>query len=365
VIGCARAYDLTGEKRWRDIAEAYWDMAVTKRGKYATGGQTCGEIWTPMMNLASRLGDKNQEFCVVYNMNRLAEFLFRWSGDASFADYREQNIYNGVMAQTYKPGYRPGGKDKGALTYFLPLRPGSKKDWASDRHSFFCCHGTAVQANAALNRGIYYQDDNALYVCQYFDSEVNFAVNGQSVSLKQRRDTLAGSFHLSSDSDGKQTVTGKTAFYSNHPDKHIVKFKFNCERPVYIKLALRIPYWVKSDLHLTLNNEVIKYETRNAFALIEREWNNGDSLSVSFTKGISYSPLPGSDDLAAFQYGPITLAGLCETEREVEARLLHDNEREWGSWKNTFKTTGKGDTVRFVPLYEIGDERYTVYFKVK
>jgi DUF1680 family protein len=364
-IGCARAYDLTGEKRWRDIAEAYWDMAVTKRGQYATGGQTCGEIWTPMMNLASRLGDKNQEFCVVYNMMRLAEFLYRWTGDSSYADYRELNIYNGVMTQTYKPGYKPGGKQNGALTYFLPFRPGSKKDWASDKHSFFCCHGTAVQANAALNKGIYYQDGNALYVCQYFDSDVRFNVGGQDASLKQRRDTLAGSFHMGSDSDGKQTVTGKTAFYASHPDKHCVKFTFNCERPVYMKLSLRIPHWVKNDIELFLNGEAVRYEKRGGFAVTEREWRNGDMLNVFFTKGIEICPLPGSDDLAAFRYGPVTLAGLCDTEREVNAALLHDNEREWGSWKNTFKTTGGGETVRFVPLYEIGDEQYTVYFKIK
>jgi DUF1680 family protein len=340
-------------------------MAVTKRGQYATGGQTCGEIWTPMMNLASRLGDKNQEFCVVYNMMRLAEFLFRWTGEASFADYREQNIYNGVMTQTYKPGYKPGGSQKGVLTYFLPFMPGAKKDWASDKHSFFCCHGTAVQANAILNKAVYYQEDAALYVCQYFDSEVKFTVGGQDVSLRQKRDTLAGSFHMGSDSDGKQTVSEKTAFYTSHPDRHMVGFSFSCEHPVYMKLLLRIPYWLKGEAEFVLNGEAVRCKITDGFAVIQREWRNGDTVNVFFTKGINVCPLPGSGDLAAFQYGPITLAGLCETEREVEARLLHDNEREWGSWKNTFKTTGQGDTVRFVPLYEIGDERYTVYFKVK
>ena len=54
---------------------------MTERGCYCTGGQTCGEIWTPPGELAARLGDKNQEHCTVYNMMRLADYLFRWTGD--------------------------------------------------------------------------------------------------------------------------------------------------------------------------------------------------------------------------------------------------------------------------------------------
>ena len=61
VIGCAKAYEVTGEEKWRRIVEAYWDCAVTQRGYFVTGGQTCGEVWTPKKKLSARLGDKNQE----------------------------------------------------------------------------------------------------------------------------------------------------------------------------------------------------------------------------------------------------------------------------------------------------------------
>ena len=45
--GAARAWEVTGDARWRAIVEAYWHCAVTNRGDFCTGGQTCGEIWTP------------------------------------------------------------------------------------------------------------------------------------------------------------------------------------------------------------------------------------------------------------------------------------------------------------------------------
>jgi len=77
ILGAARAWEVTGDDRWRAIVEAYWRQAVTARGYFATGGQTCGEIWTPPHEQAARLGDKNQEHCTVYNMMLLADRLLR------------------------------------------------------------------------------------------------------------------------------------------------------------------------------------------------------------------------------------------------------------------------------------------------
>ena len=366
VLGCALAYDVFGEERYRNIVEAYWDMAVTKRGAYATGGQTDGEVWTPIMNLTSRLGDKNQEFCTVYNMMRLAEFLFRWTGDAKYADYREQNIYNGLMAQTYRRFYKPGTGQKGVVAYFLPFMPGAKKDWGTDRHSFFCCHGTSVQANANLNKGIYYQDNNALYICQYFDSQVQAVYGGTDIVIKQRRDILNG---WKSPYSGKH-INNETSKYASHPDKHMINITVSAKTPVQLKLFLRIPYWVKQKPELTINGKPAVYTEENGFAVLEQVWQN-DTVSCLFAKGITVCPLPGSNDLAAFQYGPLTLAGLCGTQREITAKdgkheniLAHSHEREWGDWKNTFITSGQKEDIVFVPVNEIGEEQYTMYFRM-
>jgi DUF1680 family protein len=60
VLGAARAYEVTGDARWRAVVEAYWRSAVTDRGAFCTGGQSAGEIWTPPFEFAARRGDKNQ-----------------------------------------------------------------------------------------------------------------------------------------------------------------------------------------------------------------------------------------------------------------------------------------------------------------
>ena len=78
-LGAARAWEVTGEERWRRIVEAYWRCAVDDRGYFCTGGQTNGEFWTPPHELSARLGDKTQEHCTVYHMMRLAEYLLHRS----------------------------------------------------------------------------------------------------------------------------------------------------------------------------------------------------------------------------------------------------------------------------------------------
>ena len=77
--------------------------------------------------------------------------------------------------------------------------------------------------------------------------------------------------------------------------------------------------------------------------------------------------------MTAFLYGPVVLAGLCEEERMLhvpdashpEQILVHDNEREWGSWKSTFRTQGQERGIRFIPLYEVGYEPYSIYFPIR
>ena len=136
ILGAAAAYEVTGEEKWLEIVKAYWEMAVTQRGTYATGGQTCGEIWSPKMHLAYRLGDKNQEHCTVYNMMRLADFLFRHTKDALYMDYWERNLYNGIMAQGYWQGSFTHGRksqypEEGLLTYFFPCGQADRRRGAA------------------------------------------------------------------------------------------------------------------------------------------------------------------------------------------------------------------------------------------
>lgn len=377
IMGCVRAYDVTGEIRWRKIAEAYWKCAVTDRGTYATGGQTCGEIWTPKMDLGLRLGEKNQEHCTVYNMMRLADALFRWTGDALYADYIEKNLYNGVFAQTYWHGVFSHGNssahpDHGLLTYFLPLHGGAHKAWASETKDFFCCHGTLVQANADLGRYLAYADEEGVALCQFFGADITFGTGGRSVTLITREDPLNGSFHNGSMSSAGQTITDTAVGIAHRPGFLLWRVTVKTEGEADFAMRLRIPGWCMGEPVLRINGAVTAYTAEKGLAVIRRTWKEGDEVEWILPRGLRTEKLPG-DDRVAFLYGPIVLAALCEEERILYAEdpdhpeniLVPDNEREWGNWKTTFRTVGQPLGLRFVPLMHVGYEGYSVYFPIE
>ncbi len=378
VLGAAAAYEVTGKEVYKDIVMNYWKEAVTERGMYATGGQTNGEIWGPKMSLKNRMGMKTQEHCTVYNMMRLADYMFKWTGEAQYADYIERNLYNGVMAQTYwhweyTNGYTTDKPTEGLIAYFLPMRAGSHKGWGTRTDSFFCCHGSMVQANAALDNYIYYQDNNTIYVNQYHDSEATFLAGGNIVKIKQVHDPLTGSFHLSSTSNGKQTIDRTAAMYPHNPDTLQVFLQIETDVEAELDIKVRIPWWIVEPATVEYNNtEVAKTDKGSDYVSVKRTFSGGDVICITMKKGITTYPLPDDPNMVAFMYGPEVLAGLCDEERTLycepgnpEDILVNENEREWGSWKSEFRTVNQPVGIRFLPLNRIGHESYTVYFPVK
>ncbi len=45
--------------------------------------------------------------------------------------------------------------------------------------------------------------------------------------------------------------------------------------------------------------------------------------------------------------------------------MTADNEREWSYWRGDYRTRGQAEDIRFIPLYEVRDEVFTVYFPVQ
>ena len=374
ILGCARAYEVTGEEKWLQIVQSYWKCAVTDRGYYATGGQTQGEIWTPMKKLKARLGDKNQEHCTVYNMIRLAEFLFRQTKDPAYMHYIEYNVQNGVWAQTYWHGAPfKGSPWDGLLTYFLPMKAGSKKDWAGEMDSFFCCHGTMVQANAAWNSRIYYQEDKSLYVTMYADSEVCFEMDGRQGCLIQRQDHMNGSLMNSSENSVQQTVNDIASTYANKPDFRKIVFTMQLKEELECELCFRIPDWIVRKASVYINDELVsETDHTEAFLSLKRVWKDGDKIVLILPVGLSFIPLPDDPSMGAFRYGADVLAGITEQERvltleeeDPTKELSADTEREWGTFRTFYRTENQDPGISFKKLHEIGYEPYQIYFKVR
>lgn len=370
ILGAARAYEVTGEKRYFTIVKNYWELAVTKRGTFVTGGQSSGEVYTPMQKQSARIGKMTQEHCVVYHMMLLADFLLRHTCESIYADYIEKYLYNGIFAQGFYEArdiaqlYVNKKPERGLITYYLPLGAGSHKTWGTETNDFWCCHCTLMQANAIHHTMIFYgsENNNTLTVAQYLPAAAEITVNGQKVSVSQETGVPSGE---------AVRILPDALRQEERPDFNQSTIRVQCE-PCTFTIQLRLPGWLSQKAVISVNKEEIPVtDNGNGFVSITRTWSDG-TIVVRLPKKLTAYPLPDRPDTVAFLDGPVALAGLVSEEHLLygdiehpETMLTADEERIWGDWQNTFRTVNQPVGFRFVPLYEIGYETYTVYFQVK
>jgi DUF1680 family protein len=352
VLGAARAYEVTGEDRWKEVVTTFWRLAVVERGTYCTGGQTAGEIWTPPFEYAARRGDKNQEHCVVYNMIRLADLLFQWTGDVAYLDYIERNLYNGILAQQ--------DPRTGMVAYFLPLEGGAQKHWGTPTDDFWCCHGTLVQAHTRHSALPYYlADDGAIVIAQYIPSRLITEVDGAPIDVTvELRDTV-----LRAGPDANAGVAGSR----HRPNSWGAVVTVTVQRPT--TLRFRIPAWVSGQA--VIDSDSGRHRVSAGFADVRVEQGT-TRVELTLPTKLHAEPIPDEPSTVAFLDGPIVLAGVIESEfslfagaERAEAVLVPDNERQWSQWLPGYRATGQDRSIRFQPLFTVTDERYSVYFPVR
>ncbi|MBQ8965818.1 beta-L-arabinofuranosidase domain-containing protein [Ruminococcus sp.] len=353
--GAAAMYELYGDDRWKVISERFWEWAVDKRGMYATTGANSGEFWVPPHRQGSYLSDVDQEFCTVYNMVRLADFLYRRTGDTKYADYIERALYNGFLAQQ--------NMHSGMPAYYLPLKSGSRKKWGSKRHDFWCCHGTMVQAQTLYPRLIWYTDENSVTLAQYIPSEAEVEIGGKKVRLRQATElkNLNNQVFFDENEGGEKT-------------RWSIKIEISCDEPTEFALKLRVPKWIKDGPVLAIDGENIAPKIADNYIIISRLWENS-TIQLLLQPRLYTENLADMPEMTALLEGPIVLAGLTENDiglvgdmAEPESFLQHRTTHEYSTyvWKQSnYVTRRQPVNIEFKPLYEIKDEVYTVYFTDK
>lgn len=352
VLGAARAYEVTGDERWRRIVEAYWDHAVTRRGTFCTGGQTSGEIWTPPFEFASRRGEKTQEHCGVYNMIRLADTLMRWTGDLTYADYIEQNLYNGILAQQ--------NPRTGMVAYFLPLEGGGRKNWGTPTEDFWCCHGTLVQAHTRHSGLVFYLgEDGELTIAQHIGARARVATPAGDVTV--RVTVLDNAGYVGPDSNAGE------AGEAHRPSAIRVRVEITSDEGAALSVRVRVPEWISAEPAFAGDQRV---ESTDG-ALIITHAGARTSVDIAFPSALRAVPIPDEPNTVAFIDGPVVLAGLVDREVSLNgdassaaSLLTPDNERQWTEWLRGYRTVGQPAAIRFRPIHEIVDEPYSLYFPI-
>jgi DUF1680 family protein len=355
VIGAARRYEITGEPRYRQIAEYFWRQ-VTGRRAYCTGGTSNGEEWGSEPGaLGAELSGYTQECCVTYNMLKLSRHVFGWTADPVCADYMERALWNGVLG-TQHPA-------DGSKLYYVPLAAGYWKLFGTPLADFWCCTGSGSESFARLGESIYFQGDG-LYVNQYVASELDWQEKG--VRLVQ-----------------------DTRF----PVESTVTLSVRAAAPVRFPLRLRVPGWAQGAGRVRLNGRLLDgFSSPGSYFVLDRTWSDGDRVELDLPLGLHAEPLAGDEAQQAVLYGPLVLAGRLGAAGLTAANLraeptaprtvpeyksdplpappLHFDAADPAARLEPipgraleFRPRGQAPNLTLAPLNAIYDERYAVYWR--
>ncbi len=358
IIGAARRYELTGEPRYRDVAEYFWREVSTRRA-YCTGGTSNGESWnTEPGVLAAELSSETQECCTSYNMLKLTRHVFGWTADPAAADYYERLLWNGVLG-TQHPA-------DGEKLYYVPLASGYWKLFGTPLHDFWCCTGTGSESASKFGDSIYFHDDDGVWVNQFIASEVDWVEKGVRIVQDTRFPAAAGT-----------------------------SLVVHAGRPTHFALRVRVPSWTRG-ASAALNGRTLDgFAAPGGYFVVDRTWRDGDRLEVALPMALHVHAMPDDPTSQAVMYGPLVLVGKLGTDgitpqnlraeptkprmvpeftyQPPPAPALRARSDDPSTWIQRvsgvdqpleFRTTGQERDVALVPFHTLFDERYAVYWKV-
>jgi len=214
-------------------------------------------------------GDRIQETCATVEWLLLNHRLYQATGKARYAHMMENIIYNALLAAQSLDGMK--------WTYYTPMtRTAGGKPWFVG--PTMCCYWSGPRGIACLPQMTYHLDEQGARVDLFEDSSTQFVHNGQAITLQQ---------HTTYPADGSSQFTIKMV------------------KPAAFALRIRIPEWA-NNVQITLNGQPVKAVVPGQYAVIERVWTDGDTVSVRFEMTTTILPMP--DGAVAVRRGPEVLS---------------------------------------------------------
>ena len=277
IIGAAREYELTGEKRLGDVAKVFWECVALRRS-YCIGGHSDREHFHPIEESSKHLSPAAAETCNTYNMLKLTRHVFAWEPSAQAMDFYERALYNQILASQ--------DPKTGMTIYFASLKPGHFKSYCTPTDSFWCCTGTGMENHAKYADSVYFHDGgNALYVNLFIASEVTWKEKGF-------------------------VVRQETKF----PVSDTTRLTLKCAKPAELALKIRWPFWAQTMTVRVNGRRVDVPGAPGSYVALEREWRNGDQVEVRLPMTLRTEAMPDDPGVVAVLYGPVVLAGQLGTQ---------------------------------------------------
>ena len=356
IIGAARMYEVTGDRRYREIAEYFLAEVLTARN-YAIGNTSQDEHWkSPAGHLAGTLVWTNAECCVAYNLMKLQRHVYSWTGDARWMDAYERALFNCRLGTQNAQGLKQ---------YFFPLAAGYWRAYGSPDESFWCCTGTGVEEFAKFADTIYFRRGGDIFVNQFIASTLDWKDEGIVV----------------------EQVT-------QFPREQGTTLKIRSSRPAPRTIHVRIPGWTTGQAQVKINGRPLEaIADPGSYLAIRKVWRDGDSIEVSLPMALRQEPLPGDDSVAAALYGPLVLAAdLGAVPNDESYRIVHGRDtvpknlpaasplpkaaapsdgdaQEWIQVESPselrFTAAGPDAKSQLMPMYQIAEQRYSVYWQLQ
>jgi DUF1680 family protein len=354
IVGAARMYEVTGDRRYRQIAEYFLEEVLAARN-YVIGNTSLDEHWkTPPGQLKGSLGWTNAECCVAYNLMKLERLVFGWSGNAAWMDAYERSLFNCRLGTQNANGLKQ---------YFFPLAAGYWRAYNSPEESFWCCTGTGAEEFAKLTDTVFFRRGGDVYVNQFIASTLDWKEEG--LLIDQR---------------------------TQFPSEQGTTLKIKTSRPAARTIHVRIPGWTAGVAGVKINGHALEaVADAGSYLAIRRVWQDGDTIGISLPMELRQEALPGDDSVAAVLYGPLVLAAdLGPGPADGPSTVIHsgdtvpknlpspdplpktlaDSDAGPDQWVQTeskaelrFKAGGEGVKQELMPMYRIRDQRYSVYWQ--
>ena len=365
-VGGATRADVLGDSAYAG-AVSFFSKTLSQAHAYATGGSNYREFWNAAHSQGASLfsatdhfaGHDNEESCTTYNFLKIQQHLFRWSAAPEAMEMYSHSMENGVLGIQHS--------EPGVMIYLLPLGNGvtkgnSSRGWGTPLNSFWCCYGTGIESFSKLADSIYFKATKAdsLTVARYVSSALDFTLKDGTMFGMEQQSTM--NFNQSA------TLTITKAGQAGAVATGV---------PLAVKL--RVPSWAGKGSTVTLNGNKVGAVAAGGYVTITGHvWKAGDVIAVAFPTKVVLRALDDSSNscgkgvacVSSFMFGDVLLVGL---EDAVGAsNELTVPSAEPSTWvteapdstprriRFTAKTARR--SVTLMPLSEVIDERYTVYY---
>ncbi|CAF1222049.1 unnamed protein product [Didymodactylos carnosus] len=357
VLGSGRRYSITGEQQYRAILENFFSL-VWNNHTYSTGGSNGGngsvgfyqqEHYSDPNRLSQTLWNNNQEFCVQYNMLKVIRVLIEWTGQVEF-----MNAYERVFVNSIWGTQDPSGP--GHMLYSYPLGEGVSKPTAvssggigygSQFDSFWCCYTTAIDQWTKMSDSIYFfqveNEASSLYVNLFVASQLDWQAH-DNLSIRQTT------------TFPRETTTVLTVA--------------TILDAVPFRIYLRVPSWIVANESWIEINGVRQQMTLtpSTYALLaSTSWKNNDRIVYNMAMQLHVEPINDNPQLVSILFGPIVLGGLINKAKTLSRDVTSIRQVNTTAYEPLqFEATAlDGSTFRLLPLYEIVNQTYTVYFPLE